>query len=549
MRIRLRDNLAASTLFVCLLSGLSSAFAQELATLQGMAPQETVCRDVDGFPASALTDGDLSTLWRTDREIAPCHFVFRFDEPIALAAVTLHNGVDDDGATPAARATIWASHQGFGRGYFRVAHQELNEDGATVLTFEEPILMRALKVAVENANPFSSNWLHASLAEIEIEAVAADTVTRWPMPPLEPLANGDPLTRTPATRCDELAAFPYNPDSYGFGREDDDIDVNEALTACRSDAAQNPQSMRLAFQLARVEALAEQSVQSVARLGSPLLQDHPPAMYLLAQALNNGTGITQDKTRSRALHEDAAEAGFLPSRMRLAMLDNDAYVDGLVSGEQQSLGAEEPLNTHLATLMDAGYLPAYGLYNDYILRTDSTGLLDFMPRLEELAEYNGGGALEQHLYNDQHRIPRARRRAHRWIYEHALRTAGPASLGNLTISYRYVFSDSAATIRTARAGAYSGNYWPVQNLANHWRQEEAQRLYAFAYRQALEGANTGDLGAMHEVAESLIDGRGVEEDREEGARWMRLAAASGSANSIHYLQQNSWAQTAGESDQ
>lgn len=532
-----------------LLLGPNNALAQELATLQGMTPQETVCRDVDGFPASALTDGDLNTLWRTDREIAPCHFIFRFDEPVAVSAVTLFNGVDEDGATPAARATIWASHQSFGRGYFRVAHQELNDEGATVLTLEEPILMRSLKIAIENPEPFSSNWLHASLAEIEMETVAADTAIRWPMPPLEPLENGDPVGQTPATLCDELAAIPYNPDSYGFGVEDYDLNVNEALSACRSDAAQDPQSMRLAFQLARVEALAEQSVQSVARLGSPLLEDYPPAMYLLAQALSPGTGIAQDVSRARAFHQDAAEAGFLPSMMSLARLDNDAYVDGLVSGEQQPLGAEEPLNRHLARLMEAGYLPAYGLYNDYILRTDSAGLLAYMPRLEELAEYNGGGALEQHLYNDQHRIPRARRRAHRWLYESALRSGGPASLGNLTISYRYVFTDFPATIRTARAGAYSGNYWPVQNLADHWRQEEVQRLYAFAYRQALEGANTGDLGAMHEVAESLIVGRGVEEDREEGARWMRLAAASGSANSIHYLQQNSWAQTAGESDQ
>lgn len=549
MRIRLRDSLAVTSLFVCLLSGSNSAMAQELATLQGMAAQETVCRDVEGFPASALTDGDLNTLWRTDREIAPCHFVFRFDEPIALAAVTLHNGLNVDGATPAARATIWASHQSFGRGYFRVVHQELNEDGATVLTFEEPILMRSLKVAIENPEPFSSNWLQASLAEIEIDTVATSTASRWPMPSLEPLENGDPLGPMSATLCDELAAIPYNPDSYGFGREDHDIDVNEALAACRSDAVQDPQSMRLAFQLARVEALAEQSVQSVARLGSALLQDHPPAMYLLAQALNNGTGITQDKARSRALHEDAAEAGFLPSRMRLAMLDNDAYVDGLVSGEQQPLGADEPLNPHLATLMEAGYLPAYGLYNDYILRTDSAGLLAFMPRLEELAEYNGGGALEQHLWNDQHGIPRAMRRSHRWGYENALRTSDPASLGNLTISYRYLLSDFPATIRTARTGAYSGNYWPVLNLARHWRQEEAPRLYAFVYDRALDDANDGNLGAMHEVATALIDGRGVEEDREEGARWMRLSAASGNPNSIHYLQQNSWAQTAGESDQ
>lgn len=551
MRIRLRDGLAASALMMGVMAASNSALAQELVSLQGMAPQETVCGDVDGFPASALTDGDLTTLWRTDREIAPCHFVFRFENPVAVASVTLHNGQgqNQDQGTPSRRATVWASHQDFGRGYFRIAHQELNEEGATVLTLEEPILMRSLKIAVENPNPFSSNWLHASLAEIEIETVATDTAGRWPMPPLEPLANGDPITRTPATRCDELAAIPYNPDSYGFGREDDDIDVNEALTACRSVVAQTPQSMRLATQLARVEALAEQSVQSVARLGSELLRGYAPAQFLLAKALRDGDGIAENPDRSTELFTQAAEAEFLPARMQLARDADLAYREALVSGQSEPLGADEPVEPHLALLMEAGYVPAHLLYSSHILRTDTSALLGFMPRLEESAEYGQPGTFAQHLYNSQHGIPVAHRRSMRWIREIAAQLGSPSNMANLSVGLRYVTYQYQAATSWARRGAYSGRAWPVRVLAEERGGAGGQRLYAFSFQRGLERAEAGGRSDMFHVAEALISGNGVEQDRAEGARWMRLSAASGEARAIAYLQNNSWARAPEEQDQ
>lgn len=549
MKTRLLGRIAPLVLFASVALAPVAGLSQELPSLTGMVPTETVCKDVAGFPATALTDGNLETLWQTSREIAPCHFVFRFDEPIAVASVLLHNHANEGGQTPAVRATIWASHQGFGRGYFRVAHDALNNTGPTRIVFDEPVLMRTLKIALENSAPFSSNWFYASLAEIEIEAVPTDNVTRWPMPRLAPLKEGDPIISGSETHCDNVAAFPYNPDSYGYGREDIDLDVNEALAACRSAVANNPESKRLAFQLARVEANAELSVQSVARLGSELLRTYPPAQYLLAEALRNGTGIAQDEERHLTLHQSAAEAGFLPSRLRLAMEAENAFTQALVLGEQEPLGAKEPLETHLAMLMDAEYLPAYALYNDYVLRTGVSTLLAFMPRLEELAEYNVQGSLFQHLYNHQHGIPPARRRSIRWITERSKRYHTPESLGDLAVSWGYVYSNNAAAIKFARRGSYSGNSWPVQQLAEKLGGQAATRLYAFAFRASLSGAQDGDRELMFHAAEALIMGKGVEKNREEGARWMRLAAAAGESRSITYLKQNPWAQDTGANNQ
>lgn len=549
MRIRLLGRIAPLALIASVFLVPAAGLAQELPSLTGMKPTETICKDAEGFPATALTDGNLETYWQTGREIAPCHFVFRFDEPVAVASVVLHNGSSEGAQTPAVRATIWSSHQGFGRGYFRVAHHALESTGPTRIAFDEPILMRTLKVALENAAPFSSHWFNASLAEIEIETVPTDTASRWPMPPLAPLVGGDPIAQGSATQCDEYAAFPYNPDSYGFGREDIDFDVNEALAACRSAVASDPESKRLAFQLARVEAHAEQSVQSVARLGSELLRAYPPAKYLLAEALRNGTGIAKDYERHLALHQSAADAGFLPARMRLATEADEAFVETLISGEQQPLGAKEPLEPHLATLMDAGYLPAYELYNRYILRTAPSTLLAFMPRLEELSEYNMDGSLPTHLYNQAYGIPAARRRAIRWISESAERIPSAEMLGNLSIGSHFVHSNHKASVIYARRGAYSGDSWPVQQLAERLGGEATKRLFAFAFQRTLAGAEGGNHGSMFDLGKAFIEGRGVEKNREEGARWMRLAAAAGESRSITYLNQNPWAKDTGANNQ
>lgn len=549
MRYRVLGQFAPLALVSSMVLAPVMGLAQDLPSLSGMVPTETVCKDVAGFPASALTDGDLETLWQTNREIAPCHFVFRFDEPVAVAAVILHNASGEGGRPPTVRATIWASHQGFGRGYFRVAHDALESTGPTRITFDEPILMRTLKVALENAEPFSSRRFNASLAEIEMETVATNTASRWPMPRLAPLIGGNPIAKGAATQCDEYAAFPYNPDSYGYGREAADLDVNEALVACRTAVAENPQSQRLAFQLARVEAHAEQSVQSVARLGSALLRAYPPAQYLLAEALRTGTGIAQDDDRHLNLHQSAADAGFLPSRMRLAKAADEAFLDALISGEQQPAGVAEPLEPNLAALIDVGYLPAYGLYSNYIQRTDTSSLMALMPRLEELAEYNRRGSLFSRLYNEQYGIPAARRRAMRWVTENAAKTQSPVFLGTLSLGYRYVYSDHNASVLAARKGAYSGDGWPVQQLAERLGGGATQRLFAFAFQRTLSAAEDGERNSMFDLGKAYIEGKGVEKNREEGARWMRLAAVAGELRSIAYVRKNSWVRDTGATRQ
>lgn len=535
-RVAKRSTYAA---LVCLAPSLVQA--QALPTLAGHVPDETICQDMDGFAASALTDGDLETLWRTDGQIAPCHFVFRFDDPVAVASVTLHNRYGKGAGTPSRRATLWASHQDFGRAYFRIAHEQLNDEGATVFTLDEPILMRTLKVAIENAEPFSGNRLTASLAEIEFDAVAPETASRWPMPRPEPLVGGDPLTPQTATRCDDLAADIFNPDSYGFGRADRDVDVSEALEACRAAVADAPQSARLAYQLARVEALAEEAVQSVARLASPLLADYPPAMLALADAFEDARGVAGSTERAAELRQAAAETGYAPAMLAVARGNEDAYTAALLQGEVNSDVEGQVLDPMLEQLIENGHMPAYGVYNRHILRTDSSALRAFMPRLEELAEFDLSGAFAQHLYNDEHGIPNDRHRATRWIREVAQRDGDSESLGNLSVGAYFTLSNSGLALRAARLGAYSGASWPVEQLADRLGGGAAARLYTFAFNDALRNAEGGDPESMFHTAEALINGRGVEQNREEGARWMRLAAASGEPRSITYLQNNSWA--------
>lgn len=526
-----------AVLSACLLGTASQSFAQLSNPLLGQVP-DTICAQAEGAPSSALTDGDLATLWSTSSQVAPCHFIYRFEEPIAVSAVTLHNRLGKGAGVPSRRATIWASHQSFDRAFYRLAHDELNDEGATQFTFDEPVLMRTLKVTIENDNRFSGERLTASLAEIEVESVDPSTASRWPAPRPEPFQIADPLTQGAASACDELAAYPFNPDSYGFGRGDHDIDVTAALDACRAAVADAPNSMRLAAQLARVEGLAEDAVQSVARLASPLLADYPPAMLELAFALRAGRGVAENQERATTLIDAAAQAGYLPALHEVAKAEDEAFRDALVEGET---AGEPVVSPALQRLLDAQYPLAYGLYNRHILRTDTSALLAFMPRLEEQAEYRSGGSFSQHLYNNEHGIPRDRLRALRWVQENADRWQDASSLGSVVVAAWEVLNDGPRAIRAGRLGAYSGDPWPVERLAVHRDGAARQRLYVFAYNAALRDAQAGNSSAMFGVATALINGRGVEEDSAEGARWMRLAAAAGEPRSITYLQNNSWA--------
>eukprot|EP00752_Nemacystus_decipiens_P019343 g17399.t1 len=462
--------------------------AQELTSLAGLVPDETSCGNPEGFPTDALTDGDVATFWQTGNAVAPCHFVYRFDAPVAVSALTLHNAPEGAGVQPSARVTIWASHQDRGRGYFRLVSQALNPTGPTRLELDEPVLMRTLKVAIENVNPYASYRVNVGLAEIEMETVAPETASRWPMPPLEPLPVGDPITQGEATLCDELAGYPYNPDSYGHGFFGSEIDVDAALAACRTAVAENPESMRLVFQLARVEDVAEQSVQSVARLGSTLLEEYAPAQHLLALALRDGDGVAEDWDRHLALLETSADAGYLPSRMRLARIAEDAFVDALQDGEQEALSADAPVEENLAILMDAGYVPAYGLFDNHIIRTNPSDMPAFMPQLEEVAEYNSSSSFYVYLYSGSYGVTQDRPRAHRWIAEDAAADPNGTTLGNLSLSHRFVMNDNEAGISPARRGAYSGEGWPIEQLADRLGGEDAQRLHGFSFRRALAEA-------------------------------------------------------------
>ncbi|CAN0574525.1 unnamed protein product, partial [Ectocarpus sp. 12 AP-2014] len=177
-----------------------------------------------------------------------------------------------------------------------------------------------------------------------------------------------PITPQTVTRCDDLAASIFNPDSYGYGRADRDVDVSQALQACRAAVADAPQSARLAYQLARVEALAEEAVQSVARLASPLLADYPPAMLALADAFEDARGVAGNTERASDLRQAAAEAGYAPAMLAVARETQNAYSAALVRSEVSVDVEGQVLDPMLAQLIEIGHVPAYNLYNDYILR-------------------------------------------------------------------------------------------------------------------------------------------------------------------------------------
>lgn len=128
-------------------------------------------------------------------------------------------------------------------------------------------------------------------------------------------------------------------------------------------------------------------------------------------------------------------------------------------------------------------------------------------------------------------------------------THSAQSQGNLPIAWRFVYTNHKTSVKFARRGPYSGESWPVQQLAERLGGKATQRLFTFDFQRTLSGAEGGDRSSMFDLGKAYIEGRGVEKNREEGARWMRLSAAAGDSRAMTYLKQNSWAQDTGAKNQ
>lgn len=135
--------------------------------------------------------------------------------------------------------------------------------------------------------------------------------------PLPPLRSGEP----PVSRCDQLAADPWDPGKRAAGRQIQLIDTASAITACRAAIESWPGVARFELQLARAYLAAGLLDDAIAWLGRAAANNSAAANYELGFAHLSGFG-GRDKDAKKAVefYTRAAEGGHPAAQTALGVL-------------------------------------------------------------------------------------------------------------------------------------------------------------------------------------------------------------------------------------
>ncbi|MEM7215944.1 MAG: hypothetical protein AAF423_10415 [Pseudomonadota bacterium] len=518
-----------------LLAASTPALSQQINLIEQAVKLEGNCQNPDKSVLKLLVDGDPTT-GLSARPSGLCEFVFRFDETVVASNALLNTIDPEEGKANAANLiTIWGSHQSFGNAFYKLGQRDLSasSDGIAVFSFDEAVKLRSLKVIMEKAG--KGGWeKHSNPRDVRLTDIAligfsdADTSGRWPQPPVPPLSGkSDPLADGQQTRCDELAGFPYNPDSNGLGRSDTDINVPEALSECEIAISRFPESMRLAANLARVELLGERNPRAIARLTSPLLVDYAPAQYLLAQSFDNGSGVQKDEQRAVDLYKKSAAQDFGPALYHLAKQAVTEKGKKIASEDQTNVdGSVEP---NLKRAIEIGYLPAASEYFEHALKYDLIKPKEAYSLLEAATEQGDAFALGNYSTN-LHNAYRIRQRATDSLYYELKHS----QLNDFNAMTNYSRGRSAKNWEYwRRRGAYAANFYTLEHLAKMLEAgERRQFLSELSFEKAMGDAKDGDHWAMEWVAQYYISGFGVEKSLVEARVWRCRARTAGNPLAI-----------------
>jgi WD40 repeat protein len=129
------------------------------------------------------------------------------------------------------------------------------------------------------------------------------------------LAQDEPKSRFEAddpsvTDCDRLAANPMDPKKRAFGVKFENI-KDEAVAACRTALAQNPDDPRLLYQLGRVLQKQGVFVQALDMYQRSALKDYGAAYNNLGALYQSGTGVEQNISKAIDDFQRAFQNGFL----------------------------------------------------------------------------------------------------------------------------------------------------------------------------------------------------------------------------------------------
>jgi hypothetical protein len=121
-------------------------------------------------------------------------------------------------------------------------------------------------------------------------------------------------------RCDDVAAFPFDPARRSAGVPYERLQPSTAITACSQALVQFPNSGRLWFQYGRALERGGRIAEAVDAYGAARRFQHPGGSNNLGELLLDGKGLPKDPSEAEALFREAAAMGYPEAAYNLASI-------------------------------------------------------------------------------------------------------------------------------------------------------------------------------------------------------------------------------------
>lgn len=161
----------------------------------------------------------------------------------------------------------------------------------------------------------------------------AQRANDWALTEASPEESISPthVTKSPASAtvlpCDSMAAYPEDPEAVATGIDDEQLDAQAVITACREAVQLDDKTPRLRFQLARGYLKADRFEEAIEQILIAAGEGHGGALaYLADLTIEGAPGIAPDLIVARMLYQKAVESGFTPAAAVLAQFEDKTDV-------------------------------------------------------------------------------------------------------------------------------------------------------------------------------------------------------------------------------
>lgn len=364
----------------------------------------------------------------------------------------------------------------------------------------------------------------------------------------------------PVHACDRLAANWYDPDRVANGVDWWRFVAETAISACKSATEKYPDELRFQYQLGRALVKAESYPQALQLLRDAADRGYVHANFAIAVMYANGWGVTKDDAQIMKWYRKAADNGHPSAMLQLGIINEKGRgipVDFAQAVKWYRAAAELGSASAMGNL-GRMYVDGQGVEkNDAeagkwfrkalaILREEEkSGDTNAMVSLAQVYAYGRGAAEDE-------------AEAMKWWRKAAAHENAVAMnrLGDAYAKGQDVTKDASEAFNWYRKAALKGFTPAMTNLGDAYHQgqgvarnhNKAKKWWAKAaetgntaaidklrelkvatntFNTSRKDAAKGHVGSIFDVGLSYEQGRGVEQDYTEAAKWYREAAEVG----------------------